>query len=168
MDLQRFSNVTEAERWYENLAGKAGGEAEILLALCRGEDARAEALYKETSFPRRWWADICYMQGHYLIRLRRRDRLFRLAAELGIDMSLFSTTPDPWTDLESMARTMDTRGPEISKQASVATLQCFVGHIFLAMDFHEKAVAAYEKAIALDASVWIPWENTKLLEFSRQ
>src|SRR6266699_2973162 len=104
MELRKFNSLTEAEAWYQRPQGERNTAVhEIFLALCRGDDERAQSLYRETTFPSRWWADITYLQGHYLIRLRRRDRLLELARQLDIDIGLISTSDNPWADLQFMA-----------------------------------------------------------------
>src|SRR5437867_3874227 len=103
MELRKFNSLSEAEAWYQRPPGDRDSAVdEISLTLCRGDDERAQSLYRETTFPSRWWADIAYMQGHYLIRLRRRDRLIDLARQLDIDIGL-STSDNPWADLQFMA-----------------------------------------------------------------
>jgi hypothetical protein len=167
MELRRFHNTTEAEAWYRRrLAGGDSTGYEIFLALCLGEDLQAQRLYGNTEFPSRWWADIAYMQGHYLIRLRRRDRLIHLAGDLGIDTGV-TRTDNPLLDLRSMALAMEARAAQtMSSKPAAAVLYCLLGHTYLAMDAHESANTAYGTAIQLDRSVWIPWENTTLLEFT--
>ena len=49
-----------------------------------------------------------------------------------------------------------------------ARLACLLGHAYLAMDYHEFANAAYRDALAIDASVRIPWENPAPLEYVRR
>jgi hypothetical protein len=167
MELRRFNNLSDAEAWYQRRAA-AGGESDAtFLALCRGEDEQAEALYRQTSFSSRWWAEVSYIQGHYLIRLRRRDRLIELARRHGVETGL-NTTDDPWRDLQSIAQELEVRVRAQAGDPEGPALYCLLGHAYLAMDFHEFANVAYRSAIQLDRSVSIPWENMRLLEFMRE
>jgi len=169
MELRRFNNLSEAEARYWSLANERREVVdELFLALCRGEDERAQSLYRQATFPSRWWADVVYMQGHYLIRLRRRDRIIELAERLGVDTGLSKTTDDPWADICSMAQALETcsRAPAAGPKA--ALVHCLHGHVCLAMDFHELANAAYRAALELDRSTWVPWENTRLFESLRE
>jgi tetratricopeptide (TPR) repeat protein len=169
MELRRFNNLSEAEAWYRALAnGRCGEVDSLFLALCRGEDERAEILYRRTTFPSRWWANVAYAQGHYLIRLRRRDRLIGLAGRLGVDTGLAKTSDDPWADLRTMAQSMEARARASASGPEDAVAHCLLGHAYLAMDYHELANAAYRSALQLDPFVWVPWENTRLLTFLRE
>ena len=169
MELRRFNNLSDAEACYQRVANDRRGAADaIFLALCRGEDERAQTLYHRTTYPSRWWADVVYMQGHYLIRLRRRDRFIELAGRLGVDTGLTNTTDDPWADLHSMAQAMEVRTRARASSPDDAVLYCLLGHAYLAMDYHESANAAYRSAVQLDRCVSVPWENTVVLEFLRE
>jgi hypothetical protein len=167
MELRRFNNLNEAEAWYQRRASDGAGADAIFLALCRGEDEQAQTLYRQTAFPSRWWAEVSFVQGHYLIRLRRRDRLIELARRHGVETEV-NITDDPCKDLESIAQAMKVRARAAASDQEAAVLYCLLGHTYLAMDYHEFANKAYSAAIQLDCSVWIPWENTRLLEFLRE
>jgi hypothetical protein len=170
MHLRRFKTLVDAERWYQRAQNVSENSFnEMFLALCRGEDERALALYRKAVFPSRWWVEISYMQGHYLIRLRRRDRLIELAQELHIDTGLNSTTDSPSADLQSIAESIrETAAHMEVGDPLAAVMYCLLGHTYLAMDYDESANAAYRRAIEIDRSVWIPWENTSSLEFCRE
>ncbi len=171
MELRRFPGLTEAKAHYQRLATeRRDAVASLFIALCHGEDERAETMYRQVTFPGRWWADLAYMQGHYLIRLRRRDRLIALASDLEVGAHRWPKTENPWSDLESIAQHIDLQAQAVSATdgARESRVRCLLGHAYLAMDFHEWAVASYRAALDLDGAVCLPWENPRLLEFERQ
>jgi hypothetical protein len=169
MELRRFKTLAEAEARYQRLTIDRGGAADaIFLALCRGDNERAQKLYRRATFPNRWWADVVYAQGHYLIQLRRRDRIIELARSLGVDTGLADTSDDPWKDLRAMAAAMEASARARASGTEGAILRCLLGHTYVAMDHHESAHSAYHSAVALDRSVWVSWDKTCVLEFLRE
>lgn len=170
MELRRFANLEEATRWYLDPASGGGEDArELFRLVCAGDDAAAEGRYQSLVFPSRWWADVTYAQAHYLIRLRRRDRLFALCRQLAKALKIPESTNDPWQDIHALADRLQAliAGCGV-RDHEAATLVCLLGHTYLAMDYHEIANAAYLDALAIDSSVRIPWENPAPLEYVRR
>jgi len=141
----------------------------LFLAICIGDDQRAETLYKAIAYPSRWWANVTYAQGHYLLRLRRRDRLLHLVWQLGLALALPDGTDDPWADLGGIADALESLLREqAGEPQNLSVMYCVLGHARLAMDYHEAANAVYRRSLALDAAVSVPWENMSLLGFLRE
>ncbi len=158
---QTFPTIAEAEAWFEARLDRDPA-APALLAICRGQERVAEGLYRAASFRNRWAADVAYWQAHYLLYLRRRERLFEQIASLAIGVALPAATADPWTDVRSLARRLE---EEIEAGARpLAARSYLLGHAYLAIDFHEAAEAAYRAATACDPVHPIPSDNPHLLE----
>jgi hypothetical protein len=170
MELRRFATLEEAIRWYLDPASGGGEDArELFRLVCAGDDASAEGRYRSLVFPSRWWADVTYAQAHYLLRLRQRDRLFALCQQLTMALQPPDSTHEPWQDIQAFADRLQAliagRGV---RDHEAARLACLLGHAYLAMDYHEFANVAYRDALAIDASVRIPWENPAPLEYVRR
>jgi len=170
MELQRFTTLADATaRYRSRLAQSPSAVDELFLAICEGNDERAEALYATVEFPSRWWADITYMQGHYLLRLRKRDRLFDLVRNRCPGLDLPAASEDPLNDIGAMCQRIETASVDSgASRRQAAVLHCILGHARLAMDYHEVADAAYRRAMGFDLDVSVPWENMSLTQFVRQ
>ncbi len=170
MELRRFANLEDATRWYLDPAAGGGDDTrELFRLICAGDDAAAERRYQSLVFPSRWWADVTYAQAHYLLRLRRRDRLFALCRQQATLLQPPEPTHEPWQDIRGLAdRLQNLIAGRGDRDHDAARLACLLGHAYLAMDYHELGNAAYRDALAIDSSVRVPWENPAPLEYVRQ
>jgi hypothetical protein len=169
MELKRFHNIEEAREWYLLAAqSPPKGCDAVYLAICEGDEVLAESLYRSIEYRNRWWAELAYMQGHYLIRLRRRDCLVQLVRSAGVQFQLPRLTDDPCADIRSIGELVAEMAiAHLGDREMAATLRCMLGHAYLAMDYHELAVVEYRRALVTDAGVKVLWENNLLLESCR-
>ena len=168
VQLGLFPTITEARARFLELTRQRQEVSDLIfLWLCRGWDKQAERLYRDATFRSRWWADVVYTYGHYLIRLRRRDRLIALTQKYGVSLSFKGTLGDPWKHLWAMTETLQQYARQAENGPDRARMLCLLGHAYLAADLHELANEAYRTALEHDPDVWIRWENMRMLKYLR-